>query len=132
MTSYLARMSRFAAKRLSSVLARKSKGVEQSLQPMTAPRQTAMTTHHKNGTYDAPIQLWSDESKSWIGKFNNSTFFPADWSKARIMFEVTEAFKAARPKTGVPGVRGTSPGGVDVQFHWDSKNDRTTFYPLTD
>jgi Bacterial EndoU nuclease len=90
----------------------------------------ASVKQNPNGTYEAPVQIWSDSANRWVDKTRESTFFPADWSRARIEFEVTQAYKAAVPKLGEPGVRGTSPSGIDIRFNWDSKNQRTTFYPL--
>ena len=58
----------------------------------------------------------------------------AEWGNRRhkdllvtITYEVTEAFK-----NGNPGTRfqATSPSGITIQFSWDAKNQRTTFYPL--
>ncbi len=80
-----------------------------------------------NGTYEAPVQIWDAAKGKWVDKFAKSTFFPKSWSQARIEYEVTEAFKS-----GVPGTRfqATSPSGIKIQFSWDAKNQRTTFYPI--
>jgi len=87
----------------------------------------ATVTQNANGTYDAPVQIWDAARGQWVDKSRESTFFPSSWSQARIEYEVTEAFK-----TGVPGTRfqGTSPSGITIQFSWDAKNQRTTFYPI--
>jgi filamentous hemagglutinin len=90
----------------------------------------AKVTQNPNGTYEAPVQVWSDGGKQWVDKPRESTFFPADWSRARIEFEVSEAFKVAGPISGEAGVRGVSPSGISIRFHADLKNQRTTFYPL--
>jgi Bacterial EndoU nuclease len=83
-----------------------------------------------NGTYVAPVQVWNESSKQWVDKFNDSTFFPANWSRARTEFEVSEAFKVKIPNPAGPGFVGVSPAGIEVRFNWDPKNQRTTFYPL--
>lgn len=41
--------------------------------------------------------------------------------------EVSEAFKKGTPGTSFVQ---PSPSGIDIQFHWDTKSQRTTFYPL--
>ncbi len=86
--------------------------------------------HNPNGTYEAPVQVW-DSSRGWVDKSRESTFFPADWSLARVQFEVSEAFKLGQAQ-GLAGTRfqAISPSGIEIQFSWDAKNRRTTFYPL--
>jgi hypothetical protein len=87
---------------------------------------------NSNGTYEAPVQLFDDKSKVWVDKPGiGSTFFPKDWSEARIKFEASEAFKVGK----INGLAGTrfieiSPSGIPIQFNWDPRNKRTTFYPL--
>ncbi|MEW6100382.1 MAG: EndoU domain-containing protein, partial [Pseudomonadota bacterium] len=89
----------------------------------------AQVLYHPNGTYEAPVQV-SDANKGvWVDKARESTFFPPSWSQARIEYEVTEAFKQGRPGTKFEAV---SPSGITIRFSWDSKNGRTTFYPLGD
>jgi filamentous hemagglutinin len=84
---------------------------------------------NSNGTYEAPVQLFDDTRKVWVDKSRDSTFFPKDWSEARIKFEASEAFKTVGTKTSFEA---PSPSGIWMQFHWDAKNQRTTFYPLKD
>lgn len=81
------------------------------------------------GTYTAPVQIWNEATLSWVDKKNISTFFPPSWSEARIAYEVAEAFKNKIPNPA-GGWKGTTVGGIDIQFYWDVKNQRTTFYPL--
>jgi Bacterial EndoU nuclease len=88
----------------------------------------AKVTQNPNGTYEAPVQIWSEGNNHWIDKPRESTFFPADWSRARIEFEVSEAFKVKVP--GARGEVGTTPSGIRIQFFWDATNQRTTFYPF--
>ena len=84
-------------------------------------------TQNSNGTYEAPVQIWSDGAKAWIDKPRESTFFPADWSRARIEFEVTEAFKL-KQMVGAQKWQGTSPSGIVIEGYINP--NRTTFYPL--
>lgn len=84
-------------------------------------------TYNANGTYEAPVQVWDAKKGQWVDKKNMSTFFPPSWSQARIDYEVSEAFKKGTPGTSFVK---PSPSGIDIQFHWNSKNQRTTFYPL--
>lgn len=88
----------------------------------------AAVKQNPNGTYEAPVQIWDLSKGQWVTKTRDSTFFPPSWSQARIEYEVSEAFKNRIPvSTG--GWKGTTPSNIDVQFFWDSKNSRTTFYP---
>ncbi|WP_197490303.1 EndoU domain-containing protein [Halothiobacillus diazotrophicus] len=90
-------------------------------------------------TAEAPVQVFdankvnpaTGQKGVWVNKFADSTFFPPSWSQARIEYEVSEAFKQAQAG-GLAGQRfiATSPSGIRLQFSWDSKNQRTTFYPL--
>jgi hypothetical protein len=80
-----------------------------------------------NGTYEAPVQVWNEGAKQWQDKFANSTFFPAHWSRARIEFEVSEAFKL-KQMTGAEKWQGTSPSGIVIEGYTNA--GRTTFYPL--
>lgn len=84
-------------------------------------------TFNANGTYEAPVQVWDAKKGVWVDKARESTFFPPSWSKARIDFEVSEAFKNGTPKTGFDA---TSPSGIQIRFRWDAKNQRTTFFPI--
>lgn len=61
-----------------------------------------------------------------MDKKNISTFFPPDWSRARIEFEVTEAFKM-RQMHGNTKWTGTSPSGIVIEGY--TSPSRTTFYP---
>ena len=87
----------------------------------------ASDKHNPNGTYKAPAQVFDANKGVWVDKVRDSTFFPPSWSEARITYEVAEAFKK-----GVPGssFEEFTPSGIKIQFHWDPKNQRTTFYPL--
>lgn len=80
-----------------------------------------------NGTYEAPVQVFDPKSGIWVDKKSVSTFFPPDWSKARIEFETVEAFKKGQPGSSFVM---NSPSGIPIQFHWNSKQKRTTFFPL--
>lgn len=84
-------------------------------------------TYNANGTYEAPVQVWDAKKGVWVDKGRESTFFPPSWSHARIDYEVSEAFKKGAPGTSFVQ---PSPSGIDIQFHWDTKSQRTTFYPL--
>jgi Bacterial EndoU nuclease len=84
-------------------------------------------TQYPNGTYAAPVQIWSESSKQWIDKDRLSTFFPAGWSRARIEFEVTQAFKG-KVMLDAAKWQGTSPSGIMIQGFITP--NRTTFYPL--
>ena len=88
----------------------------------------ASIKQNSNGTYEAPVQIWDGARGQWVDKpGQGSTFFPASWSQARIEYEVTDAFKTGVPRTRFQGI---SPSGITIQFSWDAKNQRTTFYPL--
>ncbi|MCZ8256133.1 MAG: EndoU domain-containing protein, partial [Polaromonas sp.] len=89
----------------------------------------AAVTQNPNGTYTAPVQIWNEATLSWVDKKGISTFFPLSWSEARIAYEVAEAFKKKIPNPA-GGWNGTTVGGIGIQFYWDVKNQRTTFYPL--
>ncbi|MEW6100380.1 MAG: EndoU domain-containing protein [Pseudomonadota bacterium] len=92
----------------------------------------AQVLYHPNGTYEAPVQVWDANKGVWLDKKNISTFFPPSWSQARIEYEVAEAFKAAvqAGRDPLKSFQFDSPSGIKIQFHWDAKNQRTTFYPL--
>lgn len=85
--------------------------------------------YNENGTYEAPVQVWDAGKGQWVDKARDSTFFPPSWSQARIEYEVSEAFKQGTPGTNFVK---TSPSGINIQFYWDPKNQRTTFHPLED
>lgn len=87
----------------------------------------ATVTHNPNGTYEAPVQVFDAARGEWVDKSRESTFFPPSWSQARIEYEISEAFKKGTPGTSFDEL---SPSGVRIQFHWDAKNRRTTFYPM--
>lgn len=89
----------------------------------------ATVTFNPNGTYEAPVQIWDSAKALWVDKPRESTFLPLDWSEARIAYEVTEAYKV-KLSNPAGGWTGTTPSGIEVQFFWDPKNKRTTFYPI--
>lgn len=86
----------------------------------------ATVQHNANGTYEAPVQVFDTKNGVWVDKFAKSTFFPPTWSKARIEYEVSEAFKS-RQQIGEQKWIGTSPSGIVIMGFTNSK--RTTFYP---
>jgi Bacterial EndoU nuclease len=92
-------------------------------------RDGSTVTQNPNGTYAAAVDVWDARRNVWVEKFAKSTFFSKEWSEAKIMYEVTEAFKVKQVNPE-GGWLGTSPSGVKLQFYWDAKNQRTTFYPL--
>jgi len=61
-----------------------------------------------------------------------ATFFPPSWSKARIEYEVAEAFKNRQQRKTGPGEQGVTPSGIRIRFYRDQKNQRTTFFPEKD
>jgi hypothetical protein len=71
----------------------------------------AKVTQNRNGTYEEQVQVSSEGNKQWVDKPLESTFFPADWSRARIEFEVSEAFKL-KHITGAEKWQGTSPAAL--------------------
>lgn len=87
----------------------------------------AQIQQNANGTYEAPVQVFDTKNGVWVDKFARSTFFPPDWSRARIEWEVSEAFKTGSAHTQFEA---SSPSGIKIRFNWDPKNQRTTFYPL--
>jgi hypothetical protein len=70
---------------------------------------------------------WDQTSGQWVDKVRQSTFFPADWSQARIEYEVSEAFKARQTLTPTKW-SGTSPSGIVIEGF--TNPNRTTFYPM--
>jgi hypothetical protein len=66
-----------------------------------------------------------------VDKVAKSTFFPESWSEARILYEVSEAYKngLARGKSPKTSFKYGSPSGFEIQFHWNPKTQKTTFYP---
>ena len=97
-------------------------------------RPDATVIKNADGTYTAQIDVWDAGKNQWVQKISNegkSTFFPPSWSEARITYEVSEAYKIGQSK-GLAGGRfvETTPSELKVQYSWDSKNKRTTFYPL--
>jgi hypothetical protein len=90
----------------------------------------AVITPLDGGTYKAPVQIWDELHGAWVDKVAQSTFFPKNWSLAKIEFEVTEAFKVGEAKgLARTSFKEYSPAGIEIQFHWDVTNQRTTFYP---
>ncbi len=85
------------------------------------------TQPNENGTYEGLVQVFDAKRDVWVSKKNITTFFPSDWSRARLEFELSEAFKRGVPQTRFAA---KAPSGICIQFSWDSKNQRTTFYPL--
>jgi filamentous hemagglutinin len=88
----------------------------------------AEISYHDNGVYETKVQIWNQNSKRWKDKFVESSFFPADWSIARIKYEVTEAFKS-RNLVGAEKWQGKSPSGLYIEGFASER--RITFYPLT-
>jgi len=92
----------------------------------------AMITQNANGTYEAPVQIWDQARKLWVNKATPggvprpSTFFPLTWSKARVSFEVSEAFKSKTMITESMW-RGNSPSGIPIEGY--TNPTRVTFYP---
>lgn len=78
-------------------------------------------------TYEARIQLWDATRQVWVTKARESTFFPRSWSKARIEYEVSEAFKG-KVMLDASKWQGISPSGLILEGFVTPH--RTTFYPL--
>jgi hypothetical protein len=76
------------------------------------------------------VQAWDDVGNRWVNKGNRSTFFPVDWSQARIEYEVSQAYAGGIANGRSGSCSWSSPSGIEIQFHWDPRNNRTTFYPL--
>jgi len=100
-------------------------------------RPDATVIKNADRTYTAPLQIFDMSKGEWVDKIRPngtvqlSTFFPPSWSEARITYEVSEAYKVGQSK-GLAGGRfvETTPSGLKVQYSWDIKNQRTTFYPV--
>jgi Bacterial EndoU nuclease len=88
----------------------------------------AEISYHDAGVYEAKVEIWNQNSKRWKDKFVKSSFFPADWSVARIKYEVIEAFKVreSSPEKLLQWV-GTSPSGIRIEGY--AINGTITFYP---
>ena len=84
--------------------------------------------YYENGVYEAEVQIWNKNSKLWRDKRYESSFFPADWSVARIKYEVIEAFKVRETIPGSPRQWvGTAPSGVRIEGY--QLEAKITFYP---
>ena len=94
-----------------------------------APSSIVREAH---GTYSAFVEIWDPARNVWVQKKSHngiplrSTFFPLDWSEARILYEVTEAFKAASVNPYGKWT-GTTPGGLEVSGY--AKSGRIAFFP---
>ena len=85
--------------------------------------------NYPNGVYQAKVQIWNANSRRWKSKSRPSSFFPADWSIARIKYEVIEAFKRriSKAENSREWV-GTSPSGIEIGGYADET--RVTFFPI--
>ena len=89
----------------------------------------AEISYHDNGVYEAKVQIWNANSRRWKDKARESSFFPTDWSVARIKYEVIEAFKAKTLSANNPHQWfGTTPNGMVIEGYL--RDGVITFYPL--
>jgi Bacterial EndoU nuclease len=90
-----------------------------------------------HGVYKATVEASFDGRKTWIQKTaKDNTFFPNEWSKEKLVDEITSAFKEGREKISQGSSkglwRGRSKSGVLIQGYTDSSGKITTAYPIFD
>jgi hypothetical protein len=86
-----------------------------------------------NGVVRAEIDVWDPKSGGWVHKrATEHTFFPASWSRSKIIKEVREAGRSVREEgfTGEGKFVGRSPSGVEMQIVFDSKGQIVQSHPI--
>ncbi len=85
--------------------------------------------YHDNGVYEDKVKIWNQNSKISRNTRFESSFFPADWSVARIKYEVIEALKVHKLSADQPALwTGESPSGITIAGY--IRDHVITFYPL--
>lgn len=85
-----------------------------------------------NGTCKEKVEV-QDANGNWIAKTANmgySTFFPDNWSKRKVMEEVTHAFNNRIKVTGTSNEwKGFSRDGVEIRMYLNNNNGIISAFP---
>jgi RHS repeat-associated protein len=91
--------------------------------------KTVIDPPNSQGIYRAKVEIYDPVTRSWKAKNAPSTFFPKDWSRARVLQEIREAHNSATI-TG-NAFEGISNSGTRIGGYLDpSGNIRTAFPKL--
>jgi len=71
---------------------------------------------NEQGVYKAKVELFDPSTGQWVPKGPVSTFFPDNWSRARVLREIRGAFQnqMSWPEAGSGQWRGISPSGMKI------------------
>jgi hypothetical protein len=87
------------------------------------------TPLNPNGVYKANVEVFNSNTGNWTAKGPQSSFYPQNWSRGRVLNETRSAFQN---QTLVKGNywEGTSPSGVKIGGYLDKKGDINTSFPI--
>ena len=86
-----------------------------------------------NGVVRAEIDVWDAKSGTWVEKTaQEHTFFPASWSRTKIINEVREAGRSVREAgfTGQGQFQARGPSGIEMVVTFNEKGKIVQSYPV--
>ncbi|MEW5885012.1 MAG: EndoU domain-containing protein [Armatimonadota bacterium] len=91
------------------------------------------TVPNAEGVYQARVEIFDAARNQWVAKQAPSTFFPEDWSRARVLEEIQGAFGARGGRVaGRPANywEGLSPSGLRIGGYTNPAGGIATAFPL--
>ena len=82
-----------------------------------------------DGLYRAKVDV-KDANGNWIQKNAESTFFPDNWSKDRILEEISDAFRNPNKITIGNKWEAISPSGIKIGGYLDPHGNIATAFPI--
>ena len=88
-----------------------------------------ISPQNSQGVFIAEIEVLSNRTNKWVRKESETTFFPTNWNKQRLIIECYYAFINREKQTETEFI-GKTKSGIKVLFLYSKEGEFKTIYPI--
>jgi Bacterial EndoU nuclease len=80
--------------------------------------------------YEATVEIFDKKRSEWIRKEGRSSFYPDNWSKEKVLKEITSAFNDPSKISKGAKWESVSDSGIKISGYTNEQGQITTAYPI--
>ena len=80
--------------------------------------------------YEATVEIFDKKRSAWIRKEAKSSFYPDNWSKEKVLKEITSAFNNPDKISKGAKWESVSDSGIKISGYTNEQGQITTAYPI--
>jgi len=80
--------------------------------------------------YEATVEIFDKRTSAWIRKEARSSFYPDEWSKEKVLKEITSAFNSPAKVSKGSKWESVSDSGIKISGYTNDQGQITTAYPI--